>query len=48
MESEKDDINELISKTETDSYTQETNLWVPKQGRDKIKNMAFTYTHYYI
>ena len=48
MESEKGDTNELISKTETDSHTQETNLWVPKQGRDKIKNMGFTYTPYYI
>ena len=35
----KNDINELIYKTETDSQTQKTNLWLPKgkgQGRDKL------------
>ena len=27
----KNDINELIYKTETDSQTQKTNLWLPKE-----------------
>ena len=27
---EKDDTNELIYKTETDSQTSKTNLWLPK------------------
>ena len=34
------DTNELIHKTETDSQTQKTNLWLPKWerewGRDKL------------
>ena len=33
------DINELIHKTETDSETQKTNLWLPKGEdgeRDKL------------
>ena len=30
MESKKNDTNELINKTETDSQTQKTNLWLPK------------------
>ena len=29
-ESKKNDIKELIYKTETDSQTQKTNLWLPK------------------
>ena len=35
----KNDTNELIYKTETDSQTQKTNLWLPKGksgGRDKL------------
>ena len=28
----KNSINELIYKTETDSQTQQTNLWLPKGG----------------
>ena len=36
----KNDANELIYKTETDSQTQQTNLWLPKEkgswGRIKI------------
>ena len=36
----KNDTNEFIHKTETDSLTQETNLWLPKGkegcGRDKL------------
>ena len=30
VESQKNDTNELIYKTETDSQTQKTNLWLPK------------------
>ena len=33
------DTNELICKTETDSQTEKTNLWLPKgkgEGRDKL------------
>ena len=31
---QKNDINELIYKTETDAQTQKTNLWLPKgKGR---------------
>ena len=36
----KNDTNELIYKTETDSQTQKTNLWFPQgkgQGRDKLE-----------
>ena len=29
----KNDTNELIYKTEIDSETQKTNLWLPKWGR---------------
>ena len=28
----KDNTNELIYKTETDSQTQRTNLWLPRDG----------------
>ena len=33
------DANELIYKTETDSQTQKTSLWLPKgkQGKDKLR-----------
>ena len=31
VESKKNDTNELIYKTEIDSQTQKTNLWLPKQ-----------------
>ena len=30
VESKKNDTNELIYKTEIDSQTQKTNLWLPK------------------
>ena len=37
---EKEDTNELFFKTERDSQTQKTNLWLPKGkrgwGRDKL------------
>ena len=39
VESKKSDTNELIYKTEIDSQTQKTNLWLPKEkggGRDKL------------
>ena len=45
------DTNGLIYKTETDSQTQEKNLWLPKGeggGRDKLGVQKLTYTHYYI
>ena len=35
----KNDTDELIYKTERDSQTQKTNLWLPKgkgKGRDKL------------
>ena len=34
----KDDTDELIYKTETDSQTYRTDLWLPKEsgGRDKL------------
>ena len=31
----KDDKNELIYETETDSQTQKTNLWLPKGKGDR-------------
>ena len=37
---QKDDTNELIYKTETDSQTSKTNLWLTKcksGGRDKLR-----------
>ena len=39
MESLKNDTNELVYKTETDSQIQKTNLWLPngKGGRGKDK-----------
>ena len=46
----KDDTNELIYKTETDSQTLKTNVWLPKEkhgGRDKL-GVGLTYTHYYM
>ena len=33
MDLKKNNTNELNYKTETDSQTQETNLWLPKGGR---------------
>ena len=33
MESKEDDTNELIYKTEADSQTSKTNLWLPKWER---------------
>ena len=33
LKKEKKDTNELIYKTETDSQTQRTNLWLPGSGR---------------
>ena len=32
----KNDTNELIYKTETDSQTQKTNLWVPKGKKTNL------------
>ena len=41
------DTNERIYKTETDSQTQKTNLWLPKGkgggwGRDKLGGKPYT------
>ena len=38
VDSKKNDTNELTYKTEIDSQTQKTNLWLPKGegGRDKL------------
>ena len=35
VESKKNDTNELIYKTEIDSQTQRTKLWLPK-GKEKL------------
>ena len=42
MESKKNDTNELIHNTETESQTEKTNLSLPKQalGRDKLARDA--------
>ena len=44
MWSLKTDASELISKTEKDSQTQKTNLWLPKGkgkvGRDELEGWA--------
>ena len=51
MESKNNDINKLISRTETDSQTQKTNVQLPKgKGGKKreIRNLRGTYTYYYI
>ena len=42
-------MNGLISKTERDSQTQETNLWLSKgkvEWEAEIKRVGLTYTHY--
>ena len=47
----KNDKNELIYKTETDSQTSKTNLWLPKGkhgGEGEIRSLGLTDTHYYI
>ena len=39
MWNQKNDINELIYKIQTDSYTYRMNLWLPREkngGRDKF------------
>ena len=36
MESKKNDTNELIYKTETDTQTQKTKLWLPKEKGGRI------------
>ena len=51
VESKKKDTNEVIYKTETDSQTLKTNLWLPKGkcgGEGQIRSWGLTYTHYYI
>ena len=44
------DTNEVIYKTETDSQTQKTNLWLPKGkgGEGYIRSLGLTDTHYYV
>ena len=47
----KNDTNELIYKTETDSQILKTNLWLPKGkrgGEGEIRSLGLTYTYYYI
>ena len=47
----KNDTNELMYKTETDSLTYKTNLWLPKGkcGRKgQIRSLELTSTYYYI
>ena len=51
MELKKNDTNEHIYKMETDSQTQKTNLWLPKEeGRGGGIHWEFGITdiHYYI
>ena len=46
----KNNTNESIYKTETDSQTQKTNLWLPKGkgfGEGEIRSMGLTDTDYY-
>ena len=48
VESKKNDTNELIHKTETDSQTSMTNLQLPmEKGREAgyIRSLGLTYTH---
>ena len=50
VESKKKDTNELIYKTETNSQTQKTNLWLPK-GKVGVRGQDFginIYTLLYI
>ena len=42
------DTNELIYKTETESQTQKTNLWLPKGKEGQIRSMGLTDTKYSI
>ena len=44
------DTNELIYKTEIDSQTQKTYLWLPKRKGwgGEIRNLELTDTRYYI
>ena len=46
----KNDVNELVYKTDKDSQTQKTNLWLPKgeRGRDKLGFGINRYTLLYI
>ena len=46
----KNETNELIYRTETDSQTSKKNLWLPKGkcGREDKLSLGLTYTHYYI
>ena len=48
MHNVKNDTNELIYKTETDSETQKTNLWLPKgKGWGQTRSMELTDVHCY-
>ena len=51
MESKKNDTNELIYKTETDSQTLKTNLWLPNGtggAEGWIGSLGLAYAHYHI
>ena len=50
MWNQKYDTNELIYKTETDSQTQKTNLWLPQRrgcGEGQIRCIGLVDTNYY-
>ena len=50
MEPKKNDTNELTFKTETNSQTWKTNIWLPKGskgGRDKLELWDSRYTLLY-
>ena len=46
----KNDTNELIYKTETDSQTLKENVWLPKGKKQEgqIRSSGLTYTNYCI
>ena len=47
MQNQKNNTNESTCKTETDSQTQKTILWLPKEGEGQIKSMGLTDRNYY-
>ena len=40
--------NESICRTETDSQTQKTNLWLPRGRREGVDGLGLVDTNYYI
>ena len=47
VESKKNDTNELIYKTEADSQTQKTNLWLPKGKGGRRNKLGIWEQHIY-